>query len=139
MKDKRASLIEIKGEEKIRFSKKLPDSQTLYKKIQSLTEENERLEKERESILQQARCWAGEAKGQRNTVNQVGSLLGGVPDWGPIVKGVDEKINRITQLEEGLEDAVRGMEWRIENEPMSIDKSDYEKLDEWKSLLNKEQ
>jgi hypothetical protein len=56
--------------------------------------EIENLEKEKELILQQARCWAFEAKTQRNTVNQVGSLLGGIPDWGAIVKGVREKIEK---------------------------------------------
>ena len=63
-----------------------------YEYNQSLTEENARMEKERELILQQARVWAQEGKTQRHTVNQVGSLLGGVPDWGKIVQGVEDVI-----------------------------------------------
>jgi hypothetical protein len=57
-------------------------------------QEIKRLEQEKEQILQQARCWAFEAKTQRSTVNQVGALLGGVPDWGAIVKGVRDRIEK---------------------------------------------
>jgi hypothetical protein len=66
------------------------DFRSLYRESKDI----ENLEKEKELILQQARYWAFEAKTQRNTVNQVGSLLGGIPDWGPIVKGVREKIEK---------------------------------------------
>lgn len=45
-------------------------------------------ERVKEHLLVQAQCHAMEARSQRSTVNEVGSLLGGVGDWGPIVKGV---------------------------------------------------
>lgn len=44
---------------------------------------------QRDAILLQARTWACEAKFQRNTVQEVGSILGGIPDWGPIAAGVE--------------------------------------------------
>jgi hypothetical protein len=66
------------------------DFRSLYRESKDI----ENLEKEKELILQQARYWAFEAKTQRNTVNQVGSLIGGIPDWGAIVKGVREKIEK---------------------------------------------
>lgn len=47
---------------------------------------------QRDAILQEARAWACEAKTQRATVNEVGSALGGVPDWGPIASSVRERL-----------------------------------------------
>lgn len=67
--------------------------------IGNLEAENENLSNEREAILHEAKCWAMEAKTQRNTVNEVGSALGGVPDWGPIAKGVRENLERLGDLE----------------------------------------
>jgi hypothetical protein len=49
----------------------------------------ETLQREREAILQQARIWALEARTQKSTVDEVGSILGGIPDWGPIAAGVE--------------------------------------------------
>ncbi len=43
---------------------------------------------ERDAILLQAQIWAGEAKTQKATVDDVGRVLGGVPDWGSIAAGV---------------------------------------------------
>lgn len=45
---------------------------------------------ERDAILLQAQIWAGEAKTQKATVDEVGKILGGVPDWGPIAAGVEQ-------------------------------------------------
>jgi len=58
-------------------------------------ETNERLaeaEKQRDIMLLEAQVWATEAKTQRVTVNEVGSALGGIPDWGPIAQKVRERI-----------------------------------------------
>jgi len=57
------------------------------------------VENQRDAILLEARCWAGEAKGQRHTVNEVGSALGGVPDWGPIAKKVREKLADLAEAQ----------------------------------------
>ena len=43
-----------------------------------------------DAILTQARIWSGEAKAQKATVDAVGEILGGVPDWGPIAQGVEQ-------------------------------------------------
>jgi len=51
----------------------------------------------KEHLLIQAQCHAMEARTQRNTVNQVGSLLGGVGDWGPIVAGVAAMKERLAE------------------------------------------
>ena len=52
--------------------------------IERAIEDGERDAREREHLLQQAQSWAQEARTQRATVREVGSVLGGVPDWGPI-------------------------------------------------------
>ena len=62
---------------------------------ESLDAEIVLLRRERGAIFQEARVWAGEAKAQRHTVNEVGSALGGVPDWGPIAKGVRGKLEAL--------------------------------------------
>lgn len=59
-----------------------------------------------EAVLQEARCWAGEAKSQRATVNEVGSVLGGVPDWGPIatkVASLRARLERADRLADAAE------------------------------------
>jgi len=40
-----------------------------------------------------------------------------------------------TNLKEALQSAVNGLEWHKEENPLTFDKSDYEKLSEWKELL----
>jgi len=74
--------------------------------IDRLRAENEKLIKEREQILQQAKIWAQEAKTQTATVNEVGSALGGMADWQAISKTVreiiaenDKQAERIKELE----------------------------------------
>ncbi|WP_175104455.1 hypothetical protein [Pararobbsia alpina] len=61
--------------------------------IEQITDEAadaiEILQREREAILMQARIWAQEAKTQKSTVDEVGAILGGIPDWGPIAAGVE--------------------------------------------------
>lgn len=52
-------------------------------------EEKERLINQRDAILLQARVWAGEAKTQQAITREVGEILGGVPNWGPIAAGVE--------------------------------------------------
>jgi hypothetical protein len=49
---------------------------------------NQRLEAQRDAILLQARCWAGEAKAQQSITREVGEILGGAPDWGQIADSV---------------------------------------------------
>lgn len=49
----------------------------------------DRLRAERDAILMQARIWASEAKTQQAITKEVGAILGGVPDWGPIASGVE--------------------------------------------------
>lgn len=39
-------------------------------------------------VRQQAAGWKQEARTQKNTVDEVGAVLGGVPDYGPIVASV---------------------------------------------------
>lgn len=61
--------------------------------------------KERDAILMQARIWSGEAKTQRNTVNEIGSILGGIPDWGPVVAKVGGLLGRVNSAEAELDKA----------------------------------
>lgn len=67
-------------------------------------------ERQRDAMLQQAQCWAAEAKAQRATVNEVGSALGGIPDWGPIAATVGERLAERDALRAELdaERAARG-------------------------------
>lgn len=55
----------------------------------ALEAENARLVAQRDAILLQARCWAGEAKAQQSITREVGAILGGIPSWGPIAAGVE--------------------------------------------------
>lgn len=41
-----------------------------------------------EHVRQQAAIWKQEARTQKHTVDEVGAVLGGVPDYGPIVSNV---------------------------------------------------
>lgn len=59
-------------------------------RIEVLTARLAAVEAERDTILQQARAWAGEAKTQRATVNEVGAALGGMADWQGIAAAVRE-------------------------------------------------
>lgn len=68
----------------------------------------ETLTEERDAILLQAKFWASEAKTQRHTVNEIGSILGGVPDWGPIADGVRAKLNAVARLT-AIEDVALGL------------------------------
>lgn len=63
------------------------------------------------TILAEARSWACEAETQRATVNEVGSALGGIPDWGPIAKTVRERLTRLAAVERVVEAAKA---WRDE-------------------------
>jgi len=45
----------------------------------------------------------------------------------------------IMKLEESISDAIRGMQWRVNNTPELMDRADYEKLDEWRNLLNQQE
>lgn len=69
-----------------------------------------------EQVRLQAVCWAGEAKGQRDTVNRVGSLLGGVPDWGAIVGGVKELKEQHDELLAALKKSLLILDEAVEKE-----------------------
>ena len=69
--------------------------QTLQAKVKQVTAQ-------RDAILLQAKAWADEAKCANHTVNEVGSLLGGIPNWGPIVKGVTKKLVEVERLRSEL-------------------------------------
>ncbi len=58
--------------------------------VERLRADLETVTRQRDAILQQARFWSGEAKAQKSTVDEVGAILGGVPDWGPIAAGVEK-------------------------------------------------
>lgn len=60
---------------------------------------------QRDAILLQARIWSGEAKAQRGTVNDVGSILGGMPDWGPIAAKVGDLVDRLNTSDQRNDDA----------------------------------
>jgi len=57
---------------------------------------------QRDAILQQARAWACEAKTQQATTREVGEVLGGIPDWGPIAAGVEALRARAEAAEQRL-------------------------------------
>lgn len=58
--------------------------------MREAADELARVTAQRDAILKQARIWSGEAKAQKATVDAVGEILGGVPDWGPIAQGVEQ-------------------------------------------------
>ncbi|WP_010486841.1 hypothetical protein [Pseudomonas sp. S9] len=99
--------------------------------IGTLRPANQRLEAQRDAILLQAQCWAGEAKTQQSITREVGDLLGGIPNWGPIadrvaaivadrqrlegeVKRLREALERITRVA-GTPEYV----WNIAKEALS--------------------
>lgn len=61
----------------------------LHAEAEALQRQVAELTNQRDAILLQARCWAGEAKAQQAITKAVGEALGGVPNWGPIAAGVD--------------------------------------------------
>lgn len=59
-----------------------------------------------------------------------------------IATGIDDIANAkliaaVPELLEALQEAVRGFEWRMENAPETLDKSDYDKYDEWMDVIKK--
>lgn len=73
---------------KARLAKEADRRMQLQALLDDQVARNRALLAERDAILLQARIWAGEAKSQKATVDEVGKILGGVPDWGPIAAGV---------------------------------------------------
>lgn len=65
------------------------------------------LENIRDNLILQAQVWAGEAKTQRATVEEVGEILGGIPDWGPIAKTVSDRLAVVDGLPKRVEDAYK--------------------------------
>ena len=74
--------------------------------LRALVQERDRLLSERAAILLEAKSWACEAKTQRSTVQEVGSALGGIPDWGPIATTIRAKLDELTAANEKLASAV---------------------------------
>lgn len=79
------------------------NQKALREQIATLEAELVRMAAQRDAILQQARAWAGEAKTQRSTVLEVGEILGGIPDWGPISAGVEAMAAENAKLRAELE------------------------------------
>lgn len=77
----------------------LAEERALRQQLADVSNERDELRKQREAILMQARAWAGEAKTQRSTIESVGAILGGIPDWGPIAAGVEELKDRLKASE----------------------------------------
>jgi hypothetical protein len=69
-----------------------------------MASEFDRVAAERDAILLQARIWSGEAKAQRHTVNEIGAILGGIPDWGPVAAKVGDLIERLNAAEQRIDD-----------------------------------
>jgi phage tail protein X len=84
------------------------DYDALHTEAEALQRQVTELTNQRDAILLQARCWAGEAKTQQSITKAVGEALGGVPDWGPIAAGVEalraenEKWRRRAESARGL-------------------------------------
>lgn len=49
----------------------------------------------------------------------------------------DVDCNGVKELLFCVNESLTGLEWRIENEPETLDSIDYEKYDEWKAVLKK--
>lgn len=75
----------------------------LLAEIATLEAKLEESNRVKDHLLLEAQGWAMEAKTQRNTVNGVGSLLGGVGDWGPIVEGVANMKEKIAEQDQKAE------------------------------------
>ena len=87
------------------------------KERDTLRTANQRLEGERDAILLQARCWAGEAKTQQSITKEVGEILGGIPSWGPIADSVAAIVADRQRLEgevNALLEALNTAKYRIE-------------------------
>lgn len=67
----------------------LSDYDALHAEAEALQRKVTELTNQRDAILLQARCWAGEAKAQQAITKAVGEAVGGVPNWGPIAAGVE--------------------------------------------------
>lgn len=83
---------------------------------EQLRAELARVTAQRDAILMQARIWSGEAKAQKATVDSVGEILGGVPDWGPIAQGVEQlraELAASREREARMRDAVAWLERRL--------------------------
>ena len=65
------------------------DYDALHAEAEALQRKVTELTNQRDAILLQARCWAGEAKAQQAITKAVGEALGGVPNWGPTAAGVE--------------------------------------------------
>lgn len=65
-----------------------------------LCAEVEALRSTKDALIMQARIWAGEARAQKATVDEVGALLGGIPDWGPIAEKVSAALADLEALRE---------------------------------------
>lgn len=72
------------------------------------------VQNEKDAILQEAKIWAQEAKTQRATVNEVGSTLGGMSDWGPISATVKAALCERA----GLQLRVQELEALLSGEPL---------------------
>ena len=68
------------------------------------------LTSQRDAILLQARCWAGEAKAQQAITREVGAILGGIPDWGAIAAGVEELRSQLEAARGLLREAAEDVE-----------------------------
>ncbi len=58
-----------------------------------------------EHVRQQAGAWKQEALTQKHTVDSVGAVLGGIPDYGPIVETVTAMAGRLAACEKIVEAA----------------------------------
>lgn len=86
------------------------DYDALHAEAEALQRQVTELTNQRDAILLQARCWAGEAKAQQAITKAVGEALGGVPNWGPISAGVEALRAENGQLTQCLATANRQAE-----------------------------
>lgn len=75
------------------------DYDALHAEAEALQRKVTELTNQRDAILLQARCWAGEAKAQQVITKAVGEALGGVPNWGAIAAGVEALRAEIEELD----------------------------------------
>lgn len=75
--------------------------------VKELQRQVAELTNQRDAILLQARCWAGEAKAQQAITKAIGETLGGIPNWGPIAAGVEALRKRARTAEREAAEALR--------------------------------
>lgn len=102
--------------------------------ILDLLVERRKLIAQREAILQQARIWACEAKTQQGITEEVGAILGGIPNWGPIAERVTDLKRDAERYRVLRERAVQDVDGYLSETPVIVYANNYS--DDWRERID---